>query len=239
MKSYNKLCSVVALTFFVGMAEAAPVIYNDTIPAGTAAFDATILGAGGSVVVDALSGLSYGNSWARSGYTISSTNGNNRFIDGSYLASGDSIGIDPTNPASGSGLTFNFSSGVNAFGLEVGDWATCCFLPSSLYISFDGGATKLVASANAYSDNPGYASGQGFQNFVGAIDTTSTFNKVTFYGDGFGEYLVAGGAIRYATLDIGSVPEIPAVPEPETYAMLLAGLGLIGISARRRKANQA
>ena len=29
---------------------------------------------------------------------------------------------------------------------------------------------------------------------------------------------------------------IMAVPEPETYAMLLAGLGLIGFSARRRSA---
>jgi len=29
---------------------------------------------------------------------------------------------------------------------------------------------------------------------------------------------------------------VAAVPEPETYAMLLAGLGLIGFSARRRKA---
>ncbi|MDP3279668.1 MAG: FxDxF family PEP-CTERM protein, partial [Nitrosomonas sp.] len=28
---------------------------------------------------------------------------------------------------------------------------------------------------------------------------------------------------------------IMAVPEPETYAMLLAGLGLIGFSARRRR----
>ena len=27
----------------------------------------------------------------------------------------------------------------------------------------------------------------------------------------------------------------PAVPEPETYAMMLAGLGLIGFSARRKK----
>ena len=27
-----------------------------------------------------------------------------------------------------------------------------------------------------------------------------------------------------------------AVPEPETYAMLLAGLGLIGVAARRRAA---
>ena len=27
-----------------------------------------------------------------------------------------------------------------------------------------------------------------------------------------------------------------AVPEPETYAMMLAGLGLLGVAARRRKA---
>lgn len=31
----------------------------------------------------------------------------------------------------------------------------------------------------------------------------------------------------------------PPVPEPETYAMLLAGLGLVGFVARRRKARQA
>jgi hypothetical protein len=31
----------------------------------------------------------------------------------------------------------------------------------------------------------------------------------------------------------------PAVPEPETYAMLLAGLGLMGFVARRRKQHAA
>ncbi|MCL2590939.1 MAG: PEP-CTERM sorting domain-containing protein [Betaproteobacteria bacterium] len=30
-------------------------------------------------------------------------------------------------------------------------------------------------------------------------------------------------------------PVIPPVPEPETYAMLLAGLGLVGVVARRRR----
>ena len=30
---------------------------------------------------------------------------------------------------------------------------------------------------------------------------------------------------------------VSAVPEPETYAMLLAGLGPLGFSARRRKQN--
>ncbi len=92
----------------------------------------------------------------------------------------------------------------------------------------------LVATATKESDNPGVNAGLGFRNFVGAIDTTGTFSTVTFYGDGFGEYLVAGGTIRYSTLDIGSVPETP-VPEPETYAMLLAGLGLVGFAARRKR----
>lgn len=30
-------------------------------------------------------------------------------------------------------------------------------------------------------------------------------------------------------------PMVAPVPEPETYAMLLAGLGLMGVIARRRK----
>lgn len=37
----------------------------------------------------------------------------------------------------------------------------------------------------------------------------------------------------------GLPPPIPSIPEPETYAMLLAGLGLIGSVARRRKAKKS
>ncbi|MCM8612678.1 PEP-CTERM sorting domain-containing protein [Accumulibacter sp.] len=32
--------------------------------------------------------------------------------------------------------------------------------------------------------------------------------------------------------------EIPPIPEPETYAMMLAGMGLVGFIARRRRAEQ-
>lgn len=38
--------------------------------------------------------------------------------------------------------------------------------------------------------------------------------------------------VRY---DYAVVEDIPPIPEPETYAMLLAGLGLLGFMARRRK----
>ncbi|MEO6562755.1 MAG: FxDxF family PEP-CTERM protein, partial [Nitrosospira sp.] len=33
----------------------------------------------------------------------------------------------------------------------------------------------------------------------------------------------------------GSIYQVSPVPEPEAYAMLLAGLGLVGFIARRRK----
>lgn len=46
---------------------------------------------------------------------------------------------------------------------------------------------------------------------------------------------VVGGAIPNLAF-IGANYTVTPVPEPETYAMLLAGLGLMGVIARRRKA---
>ncbi len=65
-----------------------------------------------------------------------------------------------------------------------------------------------------------------------------------------------GNALRYATFgrveaigpgasasithdSVSFTFNVTAVPEPETYAMLLAGLGLMGFVARRRKQSQA
>ena len=48
------------------------------------------------------------------------------------------------------------------------------------------------------------------------------------------------GLFLSSTFEISDVivnPPVPEVPEPETYAMLLAGLGLLCFYARRRKVN--
>lgn len=216
-----------------------PTIYNADIARGTAAFDASVAAAGAVLRTQRLWFLRDGDrQFSFNDFSIRSSDGGPRLVDDDYAAlrehghpgalSGWALGLVPNRPVTGSGLTFSFREPVNAFGLEIGDWATCCF-PSSLYIAFDGGATRLVATARTAQDNPGVPVHGQHTSFVGAIDTGGSFTTVTMYGDGVGEYLVAGGTIRYAGLPVATVPE------PNPAVLLAAGLLALGFLSQRRR----
>jgi hypothetical protein len=72
----------------------------------------------------------------------------------------------------------------------------------------------------------------GWTNFSLVFTPTTTGAYVLSFGN-------SGGDNIGMLLDNVSVSVTTPVPEPETYAMLLAGLGLLGFAARRRKAQEA
>lgn len=208
------------------------------IPTGAAKFDNTVIAAGGSVVTDVWTSMLSGSVVDRGAYSISRSNGDDVFFGSYGSMSGHVLGIDPEGATrdalatKASGITLTFKNPINSFGFEVGDWATCCHNPTTdLFISFDNGAPILVATAKTSADGLFKNKAGQLVNeiFVAAFDDSSSFSKVQFWGNGLGEYLVAGGQVKYALLKQNSLP--PSVPAPATAALL--GLGLFALRLRK------
>jgi hypothetical protein len=140
--------------------------------------------------------------------------------------------------------------------INSGDNRSAIVVAQQLGLAVNSGLAPSADSAVFAAGTAAYAGGafgqnlNGILNFgFGGTNANSTYasglNLVRVNGGASGllptvytPYADEGFAVR-AFLDSGSGDlTIAAVPEPETYAMLLAGLGLMGAIARRRR-NQA
>jgi len=113
--------------------------------------------------------------------------------------------------------------------------------------SITGGADAFMADGSGMYDilfdfppPPGSAAARfsAGESVVYDLSYTSPIDVSDFdffsTGGGNGAFLSAAQVMRIGPLDDGS-GYVGAVPEPETYAMMLAGLGLMGFVARRRR----
>nr|WP_315261319.1 choice-of-anchor C family protein [uncultured Duganella sp.] len=155
-----------------------------------------------------------------SGWTI--TAGSVDLINGYWQAAGGSYSIDLNG---GSAATLSQS-----FATNIGQLYNVSF---SMAGNPDGGGAvkSIMAGVTGMStftfDGTGASHGaMNWQARSFSFVASSSLSTLTFAGDSStGPYGVA----------LDNVSVTAAVPEPETYGMLIAGLGVLGLLARRRR----
>jgi PEP-CTERM motif len=153
------------------------------------------------------------------------------------------------------GLSWAGSNG--SFSWVIGETSANVFLGTQAHsgtnYAWTNGLSDLsISSAGSFDFNsmwarggpPGYEFSPTIHGFNGASEIytqtfalTSDYQLYTFNFIGITDLTISNGITNILIDDI-TINATP-VPEPETYAMLMAGLGLLGAVARRRKSAAA
>lgn len=184
------------------------------------------------------------SSLVAAGWTFQAINGDTNIATFLQGANGGIIMLDSGNNVSG-GLDFNEraaltanASFINSFVGSGGGlfsqangygWLSALVPTLTVVNASDTGLTLTSAGNTAFPSltNANLSSGPWHNYFTGV-------GALPVLAEGFGGVDVILGAASGSI----TVPVLTAVPEPETYAMMLAGLGVMGAIARRRKAKQ-
>ncbi|MDP3818118.1 MAG: PEP-CTERM sorting domain-containing protein [Methylotenera sp.] len=225
------------LNDMVGIDQLANAAGNATLLAN-AKVASSMIGTGGVIFDDVLTGLPFGANVASVQWNLTAVDNSGRTR--MLTTQGDTYApfASTSNQA---------KSAVTTFGLYTSDSNSFLVTPDddtyALTVQTDGAAYAGVAGnawSNNTSDTTNVLGGQSFMYLL-AQSTQLSSNLPALQQQLFGfdgstivaKTYLQGGQWR---LNIAAVP-VTAVPEPESYAMLLAGLGLMGFIARRRRNN--
>ncbi len=96
---------------------------------------------------------------------------------------------------------------------------------------YGGGTIQFTSSENGSSmGSSGWIYSNAFGDLANQVDTDGKM-LAGFYNNGSAQFNLVGKLWAEARAESPLTP----VPEPETYAMLLAGLGVLGLLQRRRR----
>jgi hypothetical protein len=202
------------------------------------AFAGSNLLTGGSFENPGLSGnttLDYAlGSTAISGWTV--VGGPVQLVPDTYLPSASLTASDGHQWVDLTGQTEDFGKGLTSSSITtvIGQIYTLSFDVGTLAgrpnasVAYSINGTSLGTFTN-FGANP---SGMKWvNNSVTWLATTSSA-QITLLGS-------SANSSSTTLIGLDNVSFTAAVPEPETYALMLAGLGMVGAIARRRKAKQA
>ncbi len=162
------------------------------------------------------------STYIEDGFKLTTSSGSpyTGYAGGTIYALTSSHGQWMGSPAVYSGVITNYGS---AFVLEREDGGVFDLL------SMDVGLLNNYPHFDVYGY---YPEGGYFHKYTPLTYTYATLQTLTF-GDEFKGVNKLVFSSVYAQVDNINL-SVATVPEPETWAMLLAGLGLVGFSARRR-----
>lgn len=224
MKTIKKItnATIIGLSLFISIEANADTIINPT-----------------QVGNISVSGYSYGNSFL----TVNWGNGDQniglvQFDVSAFLGktvSGAIINLYQW-ANSGNGAVFDLYENTSAWSPSINSWASA---PSHLSTPFaqlviGDGNTKVWRSVDVTSIVNDWTAG-GHANYGFTLERVDQSNPAIYFSAATGSY--GGSAIYAPTLDVNSVNGnvAPPVPEPETFVLLIAGLGLVGVMSRKRK----
>lgn len=231
------LLSALALTDFVGADAAATAAGNPTMVANAVVSNSLITGPNGQILDLALTGIPFSSNISNVQWNLAASDNTGRTR---LLVTKD--GSDSAEAAITTNRAKDAANGFNGYFSQA----------NSFMESLAGDTYALTVDTN----------GAAYPGTLGATAVGNIFDTTNLLGSSSFMYLVAPATLassnaagfvkQMATADGSalvattyqqagqwrlnlSVAQTAPIPEPETYAMFLAGLGMMGAVARRRK----